>query len=189
MRERGLGGGAVGLVGAWTWRDVDALRAALPNATVSDASDILRDLRTIKSAEELEALRLAARYTDMAMRALEREVRPGMREHELAAIVEASYASEGGTHGIHFLATTPMRDPRIGVPSQLQSSRLVETGDVLITEISAEHWGYTGQIHRAYAIGAEPTEAYRRLHAPRRRHGRRRPRCRRGRPRARLHDL
>jgi len=87
-----------------------------------------------------------------------------MREHELATIVEASYGREGGTHGIHFMATTPMLDPRIGVPSQLQSSRVIEKGDVLITEISAEHWGYTGQLHRAYAIGASPTDAYGGIH-------------------------
>ena len=115
-------------------------------------------------SEELAMLRVAARFTDLAMRALEHEVRPGMREHELATIVEASYGREGGTHGIHFMATTPMLDPRIGVPSQLQSSRVIEKGDVLITEISAEHWGYTGQLHRAYAIGASPTDAYRGLH-------------------------
>jgi len=164
LREMGLGGGRLGLVGPWTWRDVDALRGAFPHAELADASDLLRDLRTIKSEEELAMLRTAAGFTDLAMRALEREVRAGMREHELATIVEASYGREGGTHGIHFMATTPMRDPRIGVPSQLQSSRIIEKGDVLITEISAEHWGYAGQLHRAYAIGEEPTGAYRGLH-------------------------
>jgi Xaa-Pro aminopeptidase len=164
LREMGLGGGRLGLVGPWTWREADALRGAFPHAELADASDLLRDLRTIKSEEELAMLRTAAGFTDLAMRALEREVRAGMREHELATIVEASYGREGGTHGIHFMATTPMRDPRIGVPSQLQSSRIIEKGDVLITEISAEHWGYAGQLHRAYAIGEEPTDAYRGLH-------------------------
>jgi Xaa-Pro aminopeptidase len=41
---------------------------------------------------------------------------------------------------------------------------VIEPGDVLITEISGGYWGYTGQIHRAYAIGAEPTPEYRRIH-------------------------
>jgi Xaa-Pro aminopeptidase len=164
VEEKGIRGGRLGLVGPWPWRDADALRDAFPQAELVDASDLLRDLRTVKSAEELAMLRTAALFTDQAMRALEREAKPGLREHELATIVESSYGREGGTHGIHFMATTPMVAPMIGVPSQLQSSRIIEKGDVLITEISAEHWGYTGQLHRAYAIGEEPTDAYRGLH-------------------------
>jgi Xaa-Pro aminopeptidase len=50
------------------------------------------------------------------------------------------------------------------VPAQVQSSRLIAKGDVLITEITAHHWGYGGQIHRAYAVGEAPTDEYRRIH-------------------------
>jgi Xaa-Pro aminopeptidase len=57
-----------------------------------------------------------------------------------------------------------MRAPEIGVPSQIPSGRVIEQGDMLITEIGAEWWGYAGQIHRAYAIGADPTEQYIKLH-------------------------
>jgi Xaa-Pro aminopeptidase len=164
LRERETARGRVGLVGALPWQHRDALAKALPEVVWVDATGILRDVRLIKSAEEIDRLRVAARFTDMAMEALEREVRPGLREDQLAAIVESAYGREGGTHGIHFMATTPMRAPEIGVPSQIPSSRTIEKGDVLITEISAEHWGYSGQIHRAYAIGEPPTDEYRRMH-------------------------
>jgi len=156
--------GVVGLVGAWPWRIVDGLKVELKGIGYVDASPILRDLRTVKSAEELGRLRIAARLTDAAMRALESDVRPGMREDELAAIVEGAYLREGGANSIHFMATTPMRAPEIGVPSQIPSARVIERGDVLITEIGAEWWGYAGQIHRAYTIGADPTKQYERLH-------------------------
>jgi Xaa-Pro dipeptidase len=156
--------GVFGLTGGWPWRVVAALKEVLARMTYVDASPILRDLRTVKSAEELDRLRLAARLTDEAMRALERDVRPGMREFELAAIVEGAYLREGGVNSIHFMATTSMRAPEIGVPSQLPSARVIERGDVLITEIGAEWWGYAGQIHRAYAIGGDPTDQYRKLH-------------------------
>src|SRR6266540_1195998 len=91
------------------------------------------------------------------------DVSARMRELQLEAVVECAYGRKG-RHGIHFMATTPMGAPEIGVPSQIQSRRTLARGDVLITEISAEYWGYSGQIHRAYAIGAEPTAEYRRLH-------------------------
>ncbi|MDE3102747.1 MAG: aminopeptidase P family protein [Chloroflexota bacterium] len=164
LRERGVASGRVGLVGAVPWQHHARLVRSLPAVEWVDATCILRDVRLIKSTEELERVRIAARFTDLAMAALEREVRPGLREDQLAAIVEGAYAREGGTHGIHFMATTPMRAPEIGVPAQIPSRRLIQAGDVLITEISADHWGYSGQIHRAYAIGEPPTEPYQRMH-------------------------
>ncbi len=164
LRERGLERGAVGLVGAVPWQHHRHLAAALPGVEWTDFGEPLKEVRSVKSEEELARLRVAARFTDLAMEALEREARPGLGEDQLAAIVEGAYAQEGGTHGIHFMATTPMRAPVIGVPAQIPSRRRIERGDVLITEISAEYWGYSGQIHRAYAIGEEPTDEYRRLH-------------------------
>ncbi len=163
LRERSLDRGRIGLVGAVPWQHHARLVAALP-AELVDASRILRQIRLIKSAEELDRVRIAARFTDMAMEALERELRPGLREDQLAAIVEGGYGREGGTHGIHFMAATPMHAPEIGVPAQIPSRRIIQPGDVLITEISADHWGYSGQIHRSYAIGEQPTDAYRRMH-------------------------
>ena len=153
----------VGITGALPWRVADEVRVALPGVELVDMAATVRALHLVKSAEELERLRIACRLTDRAMEALEREARPGMREAELEAIVECAYGREG-RHGIHFMATTPMATPEIGVPSQIQSWRRIAAGDVLITEISAEYWGYSGQIHRAYAVGADPTAEYRRIH-------------------------
>ena len=162
LRERGTVR-RVGVAGAMPWRVADELRRDIPGLELVDLGPRMRALHLVKSSEEIERMRVACRLTDRAMEALEREARPGMRETELEAIVECAYGREG-RHGIHFMATTPMRDPQIGVPSQIQSFRRIETGDVLITEISAEYWGYSGQIHRAYAFGADPTPEYRRIH-------------------------
>ena len=164
LRERRIESGTIGLGGGWPWSDVEALARGVPGARFRDETRIVRELRAVLSDEELERLRIAAKLTDAAMRALERELRPGLREHELAVIVESAYVRAGGANAIHFIATTPMRAPAIGVPSQIQSSRVIERGDVLITEIGAEWWGYSGQIHRAYAVGEPPTAEYERLH-------------------------
>lgn len=163
LGERGLGHARIGIVGALPWIYQRRLSERLPENSWTEFSAI-RELRMVKSAEELARYREAARLTDLAMVALEHEVRPGLREFELGAIVEHAIGRAGGQPGIHFMATTPMRDPQVGVPGQILSTRLIEKGDVLITEITADYWGYGGQIHRSYAIGEEPTDAYRRLH-------------------------
>ena len=123
-----------------------------------------RALRAIKSEEEIERLRTASQLTDASMRALADGLRPGLREDELPAIVEPVYLKAGGYAGIHFMTSMPMAAPSFAVPAQFQSSRVLERGDCLITEISGAYWGYSGQIHRTYSLGEEPTPEWRKLH-------------------------
>jgi Xaa-Pro dipeptidase len=136
----------------------------LPQATFADFSRHMTQLRLVKSDEEIEFLRKGAELSDRAIEALARETRPGMTEHELVAILENAYLGLGGRTLIHYLATTPMSNPSVCVPAQQQSNRVIETGDVLITEISAHYSGYAGQILRPFSIGAPPTPAYQRMY-------------------------
>lgn len=164
LRDRGLGSSRIGLVGALPWQQHATLRVSLPQVTFSNATAPFQRLRLIKSAEELAFLRRGAELSDLAMEALEREARPGITEYELVAIVEGAYLPLGGHTHIHYMATTPMRDPTICVPAQFPSNRVLQVGDVLITEISAQYDGYPGQILRPFSIGEPPTEDYRRMY-------------------------
>ena len=57
-----------------------------------------------------------------------------------------------------------MREPGFPVPAQHQSSRILQPGDCLVTEISGYYCGYGGQIHRTYSVGEGPTPEWQRLH-------------------------
>jgi Xaa-Pro aminopeptidase len=164
FNDRGFGGGRIGLVGVFPWQQHAALCAGLPQADISDATAQFQRMRLIKSKEELTFLRRGAEVSDLAIEALEREVRPGIAEYELAAIVEAAYLPLGGHTHIHYMATTSMRNPTVCVPAQFQSHRVLQVGDVLITEISAQYDGYPGQILRPFSIGEAPTEEYQRMY-------------------------
>jgi Xaa-Pro dipeptidase len=164
LRERGIERGKVGLVGGLPFQQYLRLREALPGVEWVDFSSELRDQRQIKSAEEIERIRQAAALSDRSVAMLAEHAWPGIPEHELAKIVEDAYLGEGGVNGIHYMITTSMREPKGGVPQQYMSNRVLQRGDVLVTEISTSYWGYSGQILRTFTIGAEPTPAYRRLH-------------------------
>lgn len=160
LQERGLATQRIGIVGMIPLQRYETLKRALPYATFVDFTRQILQLRFVKSAEELAFLRKGAALSDRAIEALERDVRPGMTEYTLAAIVEGSYLGLGGKNSIHYMATTPMDHPEVCVPAQHLSSRTIEKGDVLITEISAQYHGYPGQILRPFAIGTPPTAAY-----------------------------
>ena len=164
LAEKGLAASRIGLVGALPYKQYETLRRMLPVANFIDFSRHMTQLRLVKSAEEIEFLRKGAELSDRAIEALERETRPGMTEHELVAIIENAYLGQGGRTHIHYLATTPMSNPSVCVPAQHQSNRVIEVGDVLVTEISAHYSGYPGQILRPFAIGVPPTPQYQRMY-------------------------
>ena len=101
---------------------------------------------------------------DAAIDALANQLRPGINETDVARIVEDVYLGHRGTNLIHFSLTTQMDQPDICVPHQYHPDRVIEGGDVFVTEISTTFWGYSGQILRTFTIGSEPNERYRALH-------------------------
>ncbi len=160
LQERKLDKSRIGLVGSLSFKQYELIRKMLPQAQLTDFTPQMSHLRLIKSEEEIEFLRKGAEFSDLAIEALEREARPGITEHELAAIVEGAYLGLGGKNHIHYMGTTPMSNPSLCVPGQCQSNRILQAGDVLITEISAHYHGYAGQILRPFAIGTPPTPEY-----------------------------
>jgi Xaa-Pro aminopeptidase len=164
VRERGLESKKIGLVGAIPYQHYNRLREQFPNAGFSDLGGKLRMMRTVRSAEEIDRIRFASKLTDQSIEALAQQLRKGMREDEIPAIIEPVYLKQGGYAGIHFMSSMPMRNPDFPVPSQFQSSRKLQKGDCLITEISGAYSGYSGQIHRTFSIGEGPTAAWQRMH-------------------------
>lgn len=71
------------------------LEGALPGVRWVDGSLLIRELRMIKSAEEIEAIRNSARVIDRAYEAALSSLRAGMKEVELMAIVEAEIRRSG----------------------------------------------------------------------------------------------
>lgn len=162
--ERGLQAKKIGLVGAISYQVYNRLREAYPNATFSDLSGKLRMMRTVRSAEEIERIGVASKLTDQSIQALAENLHAGLREDEIPAIIEPVYLKAGGYAGIHFMSSMPMREPDFPVPSQFHSSRRLQKGDVLITEISGAYSGYSGQIHRTFSIGEGPTPEWQKMH-------------------------
>jgi Xaa-Pro aminopeptidase len=155
--------GRVATIGPLSVEQHTALAARY--GTIADLNKAYTRLRMMKSAEELDWLRIGAHFTDRAMTGLRDGLRPGLTERELGAVVERAYLGDGGTNVIHYFGVTPMRDPQIAVPAQFPSTRRVQSGDIVFAEISAAFWDYPGQVLRSFAVGAAPTALYRDLHA------------------------
>jgi Xaa-Pro aminopeptidase len=131
---------------------------------VADLNRAYGSLRLVKSAEEVDWYRIAARLSDLSIEALARDMRPGMDERDLAAIIEAAYTPWRASNIIHFLGTTSMHDPHLFVPRQHTLTRRIAKGDVVFTEITASFWEHWGQVLRTFSINEPLTPLYRKLH-------------------------
>lgn len=153
----------VGLIGVVPHGDYDIMRAAVPDATFVDLNSEYQRFRLAKTEDEMAFVRIASAMGDASVDALASQLRPGMNEREVAKIVEDTYLAHGGTNLIHFSLTTQMDNPSICVPHQYHPDRIIQAGDVFVTEISTTFWGYSGQILRTFTMG-QPNERYSHLH-------------------------
>lgn len=159
---RARGGGMVGWIGDLPHHGASRLTRTV--SSIIDISEEYTKLRMVKSAEEIEWMRLGASLTDDSLDALMDVITVGATELDYVAAVEYAYLAQGGTNHIHFLATTPMANPSRFAPFQWPSSRATEPGDVILTELSTSYWGYPGQLLRTIIVEEEPTQLYRELH-------------------------
>ena len=153
LERRGARGARVAVIGPLGYRPYAALAEL---ATPVPLDDAYTRLRLIKSAEELDWLRIGCGFTDDAVAAVHRQAGAGSDERELGNLAERAYAGRGGTTHIHYFGT--------GVPAQWPAARTLRPGDVLSCEVSASYWDYTGQLLRTFAVAADPPPLYRELH-------------------------
>ena len=162
LAERGARPNRVGTIGPLGAEQHAALSAKF-GAVKSLNGDYIR-LRQVKSAEELDWMRIGAYFSDCGMQALREAIRPGVSERELGNAVERAYVAQGGTTGIHYIGSSAMAVPDLAVPRQFPTPRRLNAGDVVVAEITAAFWDHPGQVLRSFALG-EPTRLYRDLHA------------------------
>jgi Xaa-Pro aminopeptidase len=163
LERRGAQSGRVGVIGPMTFEQHATLCGRF--GTIANLNRAYIRLRQIKSAEELDWMRIGAALSDRGMLALRDGLRPGLSERELGDLVERAYVPLGGTTVIHFIGVTAMGAPNLAVPTQFAGNRKAARGDVVFAEISAAFWEHPGQVLRSFALGAEPTALYRDLHA------------------------
>ena len=161
LEQRGSRTGRIAFIGPLTADQHSHLSARFPK--IANLTRAYTKLRQIKSAEEIDWLRIGAHFSDLGMAALRDGLKVGMSERELGDVVERAYVAQGATNVIHYIGTTSMSAPDLAVPRQFASTRRVQAGDEAVAEISAAFWEHPGQVLRSFALG-EPSQLYRELH-------------------------
>jgi Xaa-Pro dipeptidase len=158
VRKRGLAKAKIGVdLQAFTLLPIwwEGLKRELPDAELVDGSEIVPELRVVKTPAELAYQRQAAEMADYAMRRAFEQLRPGLSEVELAGII----AHALGEAGSEYAAIPPMvvSGPRSALVHGMATRRTISRGDVVCMEFAGTVHRYHGILMRSAVIG-RPSE-------------------------------
>lgn len=141
-REKGFGGGGVAMeLQSYTLNAAlfGELVAALSPGEIRDATQLLGNLRIIKSETEMGYVREAASYTNLGLAAAREALVPGASELEIAAAVEAAMRAAGSDYWA--IPTELSSGPRTPGGHSTPRKRSLESGDLI-------HFEFAGVSHR-----------------------------------------
>ncbi|MCP4182595.1 MAG: aminopeptidase P family protein [Hyphomicrobiales bacterium] len=131
--------------------DVDKLRLALGSIDLTDATDIIRNLRMVKSEREIGKHVFVCDLVSSAYENVPNLIRAGMSERETMHTYRMDVLSRGVDSVPYIIATAAPEgsDDAIRYPSD----RAMAEGDVLFIDTGAEIDGYYSDFDRNFAIG------------------------------------
>ncbi len=155
LEELGLSGARVGIeyatygLTAANWRLVEAALAGL--VTLEDASDVVRNLRLIKSEAELAYVRQAGRLADTAIEAMVAATAAGNLDCMTTAAGVAAMLAAGGD----MPATGPLVNsgPRAIYGRGIGGPRRLQQDDQMMIELGASYYRYHVCTEETIAIG------------------------------------
>jgi Xaa-Pro dipeptidase len=146
---------------ALTSRTASALRGALSDACFGDCSGIVDELRLVKSVQEIEYIRRAARVSDAGMEAARAAMHEGASEQEIAAEILYRTALAGGEQqAVPVLVGTQERT-RLAMP--VPTSRRLNTGEICWVEVFGTVRRYAAGLKAVFGVAPASRESEHRL--------------------------
>lgn len=129
------------------WRR-DNIDAAYANGVL--LRNILTDLRSVKTEEEIALLQRAIDITVMAHREAMRSTEPGMHEYEIEALIEYIFKRNGAQYtGFPSIVGSGENSTILHYNT---SRRQTQPDDMMVIDIGAEYHGYTADVTRTIPV-------------------------------------
>lgn len=125
------------------------------SATLEPVSGLIEKLRMVKSPEELDVLKAAAKIADDAFEHICSYIKAGMTELEVSNELEFFMRSQGATSSsFDIIVASGLRS---ALPHGVASDKKIESGDLITLDFGALYNGYVSDITRTVAVG-EPSD-------------------------------
>lgn len=131
------------------------------NCEIEDITGTISEVRSKKSDEEIENIKVAVEIAEEAFKKMLEIARPGMKESQLAAYLEYQMKLLGA-EDVAFESIVAS-GPRSALPHGRASEKLIEKGEPIVVDWGARYKGYNSDITRVFCIG-EPNERVKHIH-------------------------
>ena len=175
IKEKHLEQGKIGMVAYGTHNTAHtlpyysflSLTKGLPNASFSDETPIINEMRTIKSPEEIRFLEKASQIARKKIDAMIKATHPGTTEAEIWAQMIFTDVSNGGEpQTFNLLTSDNVFEDDPGYKHLLHGSeqpgaptmRPIRDGDLVITEFHTSYGGYMAATEFSVFVGKPPRE-------------------------------
>ena len=165
FREGTIGiSGLSGLIrapdGLFPYTTIEKLKTAFPKAELVNATDVIQDIRSVKSAEELKMMKRSMQIVERMIDTMRETAQIGTSEkHVYASMVRTLLDNEGELPSLFIFGSGPNLSHGSFVPTE----RMLEKGDVVVNEIEAKYAGYAAQAVHPLVLG-NPSKAQREMY-------------------------
>lgn len=135
---------------------IEKLKAAFPAAELVNATSLIQDVRSVKSAEEIGLMRRSEAIIEKMIAAMTKAARPGAGERHIYATLVRTMLENGGEQPSLLIFGTGRG---IGHGQFVPSDRKLKKGDLVVNEIEARYAGYSAQCVAPISIG-KPSREY-----------------------------
>ena len=135
------------------YRFVNEMKARYPLHNYQRAAKIMKELRGIKTALEVEVLQQAIDITDNTFRRLLKFIKPGVMEYEIEAEIYHSFLSQRATGpAYHSIIASGDRARTLHYISNNQECK---DGEMILMDFGAEYGGYCADLTRTIPVNGK----------------------------------
>ena len=129
---------------------VTSIQSAFPHAKLVNVTEMMQEVRAVKSPEEVSFLERSAVIIDEIIQTMATSAKPGITEKNLYAAMTYTMLNNGGElPTLFFLGSGPSATNSSFVPTQ----RVLQRGDRIVNEIEAKYGGYAAQSVSPLVLG------------------------------------
>lgn len=155
LADRNLSSGTVGLDEHMAFVFSEGIRSANRHLNLVSATPVTAGCRMIKSAHELDCMRLACRATLLVYRAVAQSLHPGMTTADVHQLIAAAY------HRVGFEGEASLNvDEYTALPHGSRQPQTLREGSILMLDDGCSVEGYQSDITRTFVLG-KPTDKMR----------------------------
>ena len=135
------------------YRYAEMMKQRFPLHNYKRSAQLMKDLRAVKTALEVEVLQKAIDITDITFRRLMQIIRPGIMEYEIEAEIYHSFLSQRAT-GPGYGSIIASGD-RARTLHYVENSRECKDGELILMDFGAEYGGYNADLTRTIPVNGK----------------------------------